>query len=66
MVNPTHGQTQNEIKLLVKGGGELASLRPGVDDRRSIRILKREVAGLPAGLIEGDIKNLQEVTVDIA
>lgn len=64
-VGATNSDVEDEVEILVEGSGVYASLAPWVDETSAVGVRDREVALLPEWLVEVDVHDLKETSVDV-
>ena len=64
-IRPAHRDIQNQIKVLVERRARPAGPTPRIDDRRPVRVARREAAPAPEGRRERRVQHLQQARVDV-
>ena len=64
-VGAADGDVEDEVEVLVEGGGVAAGLAPRIDDAGAVGVGEGEVPLLPERLVEVGVEDLQEAGVDV-
>ena len=64
-IRAADGDVEDEVKVLVEGGGEVARLRPRVHEAGAVGVREREVAAFPERGVELGVEDLEQPGVDV-
>ena len=64
-VGAADGDVEDEVEVLVEGGGEVARLRPRVHEAGAVGVREREVAAFPERGVELGVEDLEQPGVDV-